>query len=145
MGRYKRSIFSPPTCTDLFTTDAETQDKMDSLPLIQSPSVIEKSSVFTGFAFIVNNSTDIQLAYRRVKQLIPDSDHIIMAYAVKQHMGDHDNGEHAAGRRLSAILADRNLNNVAVFVSRVYGGIPLGPRRFWFIEKTAKEVLNLLT
>ena len=42
------------------------------------------------------------------------------------------------------MLFDRNSTKTAVFVARTYGGIPLGPKRFIFIEKAARDALNKL-
>ena len=112
---------NPPTVTDLFTIDGAMQEKLDNLKHEQTGSVIEKSSKFVGYAFRVNNTSEVKLAYKKCKSLAPDADHIMSAYKVKQYQGYHDNGEHAAVKRLMKILNDRNLQNTAVFVSRVYG------------------------
>ena len=63
---------------------------------------------------------------------------------VKNYTGYHDNGEHGASVKLQKILLDRCLNNTAVFVTREFGGIHLGPRRFLHIEKVARAALDEL-
>ena len=115
---------------------------MEVLNLFHSTALTDKSSVFRGHAVRVKNSQEIRLAYNRIKLTYPESDHIISAYHVKSHWGHHDDGEHGAARRLLKILEDRMMSNVAVFVTREYGGIHLGPRRYINIEKVAREVLN---
>jgi putative IMPACT (imprinted ancient) family translation regulator len=56
---------------------------------------------------------------------------------------DHeDDGEVGAGARLSHLLHVRNERNVLVVVSRWYGGIHLGSRRFAHITAVAQAVLS---
>ena len=143
-GKPRKQHIYAPTVKDIFAVDKATQSKMEKLPIQIATPIIEKQSVFTGYAVKVNNVTEIKLAYKRVKQLSPDADHLIMAYTIKQYQGYCDAGEHGAGRRLKNILEDRNATNTAVFVARDFGGITLGHKRFICIEKSARESLNLL-
>jgi putative IMPACT (imprinted ancient) family translation regulator len=62
---------------------------------------------------------------------------------VKKHDND-DDGEDAAGGRLAQLLELRREDGVMVVVSRWYGGIQLGPKRFAHITNAAREVLVLL-
>ena len=143
-GKAQKKYVHPPTWSEMFSIDKDKQDKIDKLELHQGATIKDKSSTFTGFALHVTSTTDVKLAYKKVKQLIPESDHIMAAYVVKQYNRYHDNGEHSAGRKIAAILADRNSTNTVVFVSCVFGGIPLGSKRFLHIEKAAKNALNIL-
>jgi putative IMPACT (imprinted ancient) family translation regulator len=55
---------------------------------------------------------------------------------------DHcDDGEDAAGSRLSHLLELRRETNVFVVVSRWFGGTHLGPKRFAHINSVARELL----
>ena len=53
-----------------------------------------------------------------------------------------DDGEAAAGSRLLHLLQVTGARNVAVVVSRWYGGILLGPARFTYINNAARELLD---
>jgi putative IMPACT (imprinted ancient) family translation regulator len=53
-----------------------------------------------------------------------------------------DDGEDAAGGRLAMLLDVRDEDGVLVVVSRWYGGIHLGPRRFAVIANVARELLD---
>ena len=66
----------------------------------------------------------------------------MLAYAVKTYVGHHDNGEHGAGSRMLNMLTQQGATNTAVFVTRDYGGIHLGQRRFLYIDKVTREALN---
>ena len=141
-GKIQKKHVYPRTVSQLFNVDENLQDKLNTIRLTQSGTKKDKSSQFTGFAAKVQNITDIRNAYLCLKQLQPDADHLIMAYVTKDHTGGHDHGEHGASRRILQILQDRNSSHTALFVTRVYGGIPLGPKRFLHIEKVAREALN---
>ena len=52
-----------------------------------------------------------------------------------------DDGEDGAGSRLAHLLQMRHDDNVLVVVSRWYGGIPLGPKRFAHISNVARTLL----
>ena len=129
---------------DMMNITKEAQEKIDKIKIFEADTISDRDSHFTGYSVRVNNTTDICLAYKKIKQISPDADHIMLAYAVKQHQGYHDNGEHSAGKKLSRILSDRVATNTAIFVTRIYGGRHLGPKRFVHIEKAGRDALNLL-
>ena len=135
---------TPPTLRQIFNIPKDQHSKIDNLNIKHSAQVEEKGSIFTGHALRVKNSTEIRLAYKQLKLQYPESDHAILAYKVKDYDGYHDDGEHGAGQRLLKILHDRNTTNTALFVTREFGGIHLGVRRFVYIEKVAREVLDLV-
>lgn len=53
-----------------------------------------------------------------------------------------DDGENAAGGRLLHLLELLDVKNVVVVVSRWYGGIQLGPKRFKIINNVARRALE---
>lgn len=59
---------------------------------------------------------------------------------VWKHDND-DDGEDAAGSRLSHLLEMCHENGVLVVVSRWYGGILLGPKRFAHITGSTQKLL----
>ena len=59
-----------------------------------------------------------------------------------KHDNDND-GEDCAGSRLAQLLEMRKEMGILVVVSRWYGGIPLGPKRFAHITNAARDVLLL--
>lgn len=58
------------------------------------------------------------------------------------HHDCDDDGETAAGARLAEMMRLMGVQNVAVIVSRWFGGILLGPDRFKFICNSAKDLLE---
>lgn len=56
---------------------------------------------------------------------------------------DHsDDGEDGAGKKLAHLLEIRKESNLLVVVSRWYGGIHLGPKRFVHISNVARDLLD---
>ena len=143
-GKAEKKYINPPMVSQLMNIDADLQRKLDKINLHHSDTFSEKSSKFTGYAVRVNNVTEIKNAYLKVKQLNPDADHIMLSYILKHKTGHHDNGEHKASRCMLQIQLDRNSASTAVFIARVYGGVPIGPKRFILIEKAARDALNRL-
>ena len=113
--------------------------------MIHTNLIKEKGSIFRGHAFKAKSSSEICLAYSKLKLLYPESDHIMIAYVIKSYSGHHDNGEHGASAKLLKILMDRSLNNTALFVTCEFGGIHLGPRRFLHFEKASRSALDELS
>jgi putative IMPACT (imprinted ancient) family translation regulator len=61
--------------------------------------------------------------------------------SILKHDND-DDGEDGAGARLAQLLQMRQEMNVLVVVSRWFGGIHLGPRRFAHITSVAQAALS---
>ena len=60
--------------------------------------------------------------------------------SVLKHDND-DDGEDAAGSRLAHLLEMRHEDGIVIVVSRWFGGIHLGPKRFAHINNVARELL----
>ena len=140
----QRQHVHPPTVQNIFETDLQMIDKMNNIELVHTTEVVEKGSRFCGHAARVNSTADVKAVYRKMRLLFPESDHIVMSYKVKSYTGHADNGEYGAGRRVQKILLDSENANTVLFVSRVFGGIQLGLRRFLHIEKVARQALDML-
>ena len=137
----KKHIF-PPTVTDMCNIESAMQKKMDQVGFKNSSIHREKNSSFVSYAAKISNSVEICTAYRKIKQLNPDADHIMVAFVLKDYTGHHDDGEHGASKRMLNILLEKNCSNMVVFTFRVYGGIPLGHKRYFYIDKATNEALN---
>ena len=138
----QKQFVTPPTIIEVFNCTKEDRKKIDKIKVHDSSVVTEKKSSFRGFAVWVKNTVDVRLAYKKLKTLYPESDHIMMAYTVKNFSGNQDDGEFGASKRLLELLGDRK--NLAIFVAREYGCTHLGQRRFIYIDKVAKEALASL-
>ena len=109
----KHHVF-PPTVQEMYDIDVEMQNKIDSLEYVLSDKEEEKSSIFRAMALRVRNTQEVRLAYKKAKQLFPESDHIVLGYVLKTYTGYHNNGEHGAGKKVLQLLLDRCQNNSGV-------------------------------
>lgn len=132
-----------PAPIELFVNDEE-QEKMDKLKLYYSDLKSHKFSQFQAVAVKTNNTEDAIRAYRKVKQLHPSADHIMMAYTIQAKIGLQDDGEHNGAIRIHATLQERKLNNIIAFVIRRYGGVHIGAARFECITEVVNDVLDTM-
>ena len=117
---------------------------MDNIKMEASALVKDEGSQFTAYAAEVSNLTEIRMTYRRVRLLHPEADNVVMAYTTSHQNGEQDDREFSAALRLQKLLHQRKAKNTAIFVARVFGGTPLGPKRFTHIEAVATEALDAL-
>lgn len=83
---------------------------------------------------LTTSSCSFQYAYR-LTETLPESGVKIKKF------DNNDDGEDGAGARLAHLLEVRKEDGVLVVVSRWFGGIKLGPKRFSHISNTARELL----
>jgi putative IMPACT (imprinted ancient) family translation regulator len=91
----------------------------------------------------VNDFRSAVLSDKRVAR----ATHNIFAYRFTDvvglvHHDCDDDGETAAGSRLAETLRLMGVNNVAVIVTRWFGGVLLGPDRFKYICNSARNLLE---
>ena len=138
----QKKYITPPMVHDIFCCDRDTIGRMEKINFSHSMEVTDKGSRFIGHAARVKNSKDVAAAYRKIRLLYPESDHIMVTYSSRSYTGYHDDGEHGAGTKMLQALLHKGMKDVVVFVSREYGGAQLGQRRFLHIEKCAREAMN---
>lgn len=138
----------------------EIKIEKDSAPSADTPSIVssepfmERKSTFLGHAARVTSTEQVQVVMDHLlsNKHIARATHNIMAYRIVKPgtgtradivISDHDDdGETAAGGRLSHLLSLFKAQNVVVVVTRWYGGVKLGPDRFKFINQAARDVLE---
>lgn len=107
-------------------------------------------STFQGHAMFIDSLRSAQAARDALFQefAVADSTHVIYAYKLTDpdsHMtisGHSDDGEWTAGAQISGLLTAHN--DVFVAVTRKYGGVDVGRKRFALIKKAATGALNRL-
>jgi len=134
------------------TTDARRADVRARLS--SHELVVEKKSIFQAHVCRDVKSVeeiDVIMDILYESRKVRDATHNILAYRIERadksesiHQDHDDDGETAAGGRLLRLLQLADARNVAVVVSRWYGGVKLGPSRFHVINETAKKALEAL-
>jgi hypothetical protein len=118
------------------------------LPLIyHGTTLTDRKSTFQGHACPVQSVEDVRsfLAILMDDRKIERALHNMLAYRIVGDCVIKDNdedGEDAAGSKMSHLLELMKVENVAVVVTRWYGGVLLGPDRFKHINTCARQALE---
>ena len=115
-------------------------------------SALEGSSSFVVRAAKADSVNDVRALYKAIMYNPQNmkAHHNSLAYRLydpngaKTTDGYCDDGEYGIGRHLRHTLHERNARNVAVFVTRRYGGTHLGPQRFMIVKELTKSVIEQL-
>mmetsp|Transcript_4694 Transcript_4694/g.13146 ORF Transcript_4694/g.13146 Transcript_4694/m.13146 type:complete len:295 (+) Transcript_4694:57-941(+) len=133
--------------------DAATKPQQQFAWRTSEPFVVQKST-FQGHVCRITQESDVSLAMdqllyeNKLSSKLARASHNMMAYRVCEEpsgvwKSDNDeDGEDGAGSRLSHLLQVRNENGLLVVVSRWFGGILLGPKRFAHITNVARAALD---
>ena len=108
---------------------------------------VEKKSIFIAHVARVYSLEDVSVAKLVISKYknVDKATHNIAAYRIfgtKLLQDFDDDGETLAGKRLLRFLELSGADNVYVVVSRWYGGVQLGPRRFKIINDVASDLLK---
>ncbi|GMF12009.1 unnamed protein product [Phytophthora lilii] len=115
--------------------------------IVHGTTIVDRKSTFIAHACPVKCVEDVRsfLALLLDDRKIERAIHNMLAYRITGDFTVKDNdedGEHGAGSKLSNLLELLKAENVAVVVTRWYGGIKLGPDRFKHINACARQVLE---
>lgn len=89
----------PPKPLDIFVGPKE-QEQINEIELTTSRPKTHENSHFVGLAAKVHSLQQATLAYKKVRQLYPSYDHVMMAYRIDEFTGYQDDGEHSAGIKI---------------------------------------------
>ncbi|CAI5711269.1 hypothetical protein KXD40_001515 [Peronospora effusa] len=115
--------------------------------IVHGTAIVDRKSTFIAHACPVKCVEDVRsfLALVLDDHKIERAIHNMLAYRIIGECIVKDNdedGEHGAGSKLSTLLELLKAENVAILVTRWYGGIKLGPDRFKHINACARLVLE---
>lgn len=108
-----------------------------------------KKSKFLAFALETNSATQAQEVFQALKKQHKKANHVCYAYKIVSNGVEQvkfsDDGEPSgtAGKPILSVIEKKNMENVAVYVVRYFGGVKLGAgglvRAY---SKAASGVLN---
>lgn len=131
------------------TCERLTVGKMGDCNLGHGEAVEDRSSIFMAhIAFPVRSEHAAHAAIAKMRQhsRANSATHNISAFRIsgldKVDAGCDDDGEDRAGRVLLSVLEKDKVLDVAVVVSRWYGGINLGKARFRHIRESTRVLLQ---
>ena len=145
-GEVIEEDITPPSLRIMMSISEATQDQIEKLVFSSGGPLEEKYSLFQAYAIGVDTLDDINFAYMRVRQLKKFADHIVLAYCLKNAEGFKEGGsndrEYYGDREILKVIKAKHAVNVAIFVAREYGGVPLGARHFEIIRSVATDAIN---
>ena len=118
----------------------EERNKQDKIKLYASDPESKDNSTFMAYATKCAQMPEVKRAYRKVKRMHPNADHVVAAYKINKYSGYQDDDEIGVGSKLLQTLEEEN--NIAVFVVRLHGRINLGPDRFDIIKKVGSAAVS---
>ena len=141
-NQIQQEVIQPLQLTDILQMDIEDRDDLEQVSLTKGESLTEKGNELVSYAVKTHSLSEARKAYRRVRQLHPDADHIVCAYKIVGYEGCCDDREHMMGLKLWRLLTTKGKQDCVVFVSKKYSGARLGPRRFLLYQNLAAAALN---
>ncbi|XP_066255916.1 protein IMPACT-B-like [Euwallacea similis] len=122
------------------------EEKRD-LEITHGEPITDRKSTFQGHVCRVTDESQVKQMVNTLleNKKISQAKHNIVAYRIMKGnmvVSDcNDDGENHAGGRLLHLLEILDAKNVAVVVTRWFGGIHLGPDRFKHISNAARQTL----
>ncbi|KAF0442096.1 DNA repair protein rad10 [Gigaspora margarita] len=115
--------------------------------IYHSSRIKDRRSIFVAHAKRVETKQEVDSFLNHIKIEEKNATHNVLAFRLESSDGtiieeSDDDGEKHAGERVLNLLKTLDAKNVAVIVTRWFGGISLGPVRFEHIVKCAREVLD---
>ncbi|CAG8445030.1 4319_t:CDS:2 [Scutellospora calospora] len=115
--------------------------------IYHSSRIKDRRSIFVAHAKRVETKQEVDNFLSYIKSEEKNATHNVLAFRLESSDGtiveeSDDDGEKYAGERILNLLKTLDAKNVAVIVTRWFGGISLGPVRFEHIIKCTREVLD---
>lgn len=147
-GKEREEPFKPPSFLDMLHVSADTQRQMANLQVSSTLPKEVKKSTFVAYGLQTQDREEIDLAYMKIRQWNRTADHIMAAFRLKLDdeiiQGCASDREHYGDQEIMSAIKIANAVNVAVFVCREYGGIPLRGLRFEAINEVTTEILRVM-
>ncbi len=151
-GEKHRICFQTPKAEDLLRMTAE--EKKDIFPV----NYVRATETEAGSTFTVRaaRAESVEKCRQLYQALMLDpvnfgANHNTAAYRLyspkgaKTSDGYADDGEYGMGRVVRNYLQELNASNLCVFVTRHYGGVHIGPKRFTIVKALVKQVVGQLS
>ena len=149
-GEVYSKLLQVPTPKQLVNLKPEELRMLSKIAVKKGKELTVNKSVFIPYVVEAENIQRVKDVYTKLKIQQPGARHIVCAYSIphsKPFLANdyQDDGEPGAGRIMSELLVNNNIQNVAVFVVRKYGGVRMGSDRFLCYEEVAKQAVEALT
>ncbi len=135
---------SAPSVQDILCIDKHTETSLQRITIHKSNDIQERGSTFTVYTAEVSNPSQARSAYLKVNSLpkCAAATHLISAYRFRD--GKHswnDDGDFGLGRFMYKLMSEQEIDNRIFFLSRDFGGIHIGQRRFDITQQLMAEIM----
>ena len=122
--------------------------RMGAMDIARGCPEFVDSSTFVGYTGALGSMKEVNEMYAAVCKKEKEARHVICAVRLPGtdfHVLDdyNDNDEHGADRLLKKILRESEMQNRALFVTRHYDGVHIGPLQFDAIRRAAVSALTI--
>jgi hypothetical protein len=140
-GVTKRDKITPPSAGEILSIEQAEMNELNNYKFICSDEKVVKSSRFRIYSHPVRSLKDVRRAYKAISA-IPEAakcTHLISAYKLQGNaQGYQDDGDFGFGQQILRTIVDKEQDGYVFFLTRQYGGIHLGRKRFQIVHELIK-------
>ena len=138
-----------PDARDVLTLSDEELAEVQKVKTYLAGTHEEDQSDFHCYFQRIANIRDVQNGVNNMKIKFGDSTHIVTAYRLENPAGPFnqsflDDGEPGTGRAILQCMKEKEMDKMAIFIVRYYGGKKMGKRRFEIYRHLAKQAVQQL-
>ena len=104
-------------------------------------TIRNNGSTFLGMVAKFSSAVEVKRAYIKVRQTFPADDHEVGSFCFKMQIGYIDGGAYGAGKRITEVPSNEQTAVYTVFIICTFGGVHLGPKRFYIMEHLTKDLM----
>ena len=137
----------PPTAKDTLQLSSQELEQIQAVKLIKGSEHTEKGSDFFVYVTKVKKLEDINRVYLKMRIKYGDATHISCAYRLDKPNGPFnqqsvDDTDYGCARALLDVMKDKEIDQLALFLVRCYGGVQLGSRSFEIFTQMAERGIH---
>ncbi len=132
------------TVADMFSLDMDDVGAAEDYPQGESKTLFDRGSSFSAKVIMTANINEVRKAYKTTvaSPARAKATHNILAYSIGNERSWEDDGEWGAGQFLTSWIKRKKLDNITIIVTRQYGGIHLGTKRYENIKEVCEDALK---
>jgi hypothetical protein len=142
-GQKFKDTVQPPNPEEILYMNRDTRSAIKNIEFVTTRSVNIANSKFQLYAVSIYSPEQCRIAYKAISSIpqVASKTHLISAYHLStDEMGWQDDGDYGLGRFLLRSMQEKQLDDTVCFLTREYGGVHIGQKRFSVIE----QLLNMM-
>ena len=144
-NKIQHDLITSPNPHEVIHAMTEESEKLAAINFTTVDSVRVDGSTFQGFAVWLQYASTVYLAYIKARICVPDADHIMLAYNIPEGASSCDDGESFGDLQIAKALQQKDVHDIAIFITRKKGQKNLGSRHFQVIRNMAYDLINKIT